>query len=146
MANFEKYFNSPIFESAKSIYAVRYQNEFEKSLLERMEAAPQVKSFFQPLTSVVVKINNCDYSIEINFYVEYTSGTIELVHIAAENKFPPELRLQILTFAKSQLQIDNFRFVVIEANEAQKLFGANAKREDFSFANKFCFSSFRWIN
>lgn len=146
MAQFEKYFNLPIFESVKSIYAVRYQNEFEKSLLERMEAAPQVKSFFQPLTSVVVKINNCEYSIEINFYVEYTSGNIELVHIAVENKFPPELRRQLFTLATSQLQIDNFRFVVVEANEAQKLFGINAKREHFSFANNFCFASFGWIN
>lgn len=146
MAHFEKYFNLPIFESVKSTYAVRYQNEFEKSLLERMEAAPQIKSFFQPLTSVAVKIDSHKYSIDIDFYVEYTSGNIELVHIAAENKLPPELRLQIFTLAKSQLQIDNFRFVVVEANKSRKLLDTNAKREHFSFANKFCFANFGWIN
>ncbi len=127
--NLNKYFESPIFDRQKSTYTVRWQNQFEIRLMTYFDNEPRIKDYFQPLMSVVAKHNNREYLIDIDFWLEYADGEVNLVHIERE-EFLWESQKQIMVKAKNWLQLDGFGFVVIGDGKLQRISSAQDLKFD----------------
>lgn len=146
MRDFEKYFNAPMFESIKSNYTLRYQNDFEHKLMTHFDEDPKIREYFQPLMSLKVKHHTCEYLIDIDFCIQYVKEGVCLVHIEKTNEFPTEDRLNIFNSAKNLLDLKNFEFRAIMDADKTRVPNENIKFDLSQFAVNFCFANFKWIN
>jgi hypothetical protein len=146
MRDFEKYFDAPMFESVKSKYTLRYQNEFEQKLMKHFDEDPKIKEYFQPLMSIKVKHRTHHYSINIDFCIQYMKEGVCLVHIEKLNEFPTEDRMEIFNSAKNLLDQKNFGFIAIKDADKTRVPNENIKFDLSQFAVNFCFANFKWIN
>lgn len=73
----------------------------------------RIADYFQPQMATIVKLDDREFEVEIDFWLEYTNGKIILAHVERKNEFPPEVRKQILVDAKSRLKQDGFYFVIV---------------------------------
>lgn len=146
MNNIENYFNSPLFESSKSIYAVRYQNESEYKLLKKLDADPRVRFYFQPILTALVKYSDKEFFINIDFWVELISGKVELLYLSTEVEIPEEAEIILFTNPSERLKTGNFGFITVRENKFQRVTSRNLKLNiDFSVIDS-CLVNFNWIN
>jgi hypothetical protein len=143
--NLNKYFDAPIFDSPKSTYIVRWQNEFERRLITYFDSDPRIKDFFQLLMSVVAKYDD-EYSIDIDFWLEYASGEVNLIHIEQEQEELWEMKRQILANAKQWLKLDGFCFVTISDGKLKSVSAKTFNFESASLAIDANFENFKWTN
>ena len=146
MINIKEYLKAPIFESTKSRYIVRYQNEAERRLMMEFDENPKIKNYFQPLVYTAVKIGGGEYFITINFCVEYATGKIDLIHLEAENEFPEALRRELFAEATNRLKANNLGFIAIkESKQKQELKEHLISTKGVLTAN-ICPANFDWVN
>lgn len=138
--NLEKYYAAPIFKSIKSTHTVRYQNEFERKLMKYFDAVTKISDYFQPLMSIVLPDAINDYSVEIDFWLEYKDGHVDLVHI--ENKNSLEVIKQN-TEMKIPMDLDGFGLIIIQKGKMTRPSIENL-RFDFPDATVECYS--KWVH
>lgn len=137
---------APIFESVKSCYLVRCRNDFERILVELMEASPKVRAYYQPMTHLKIKSGDREYSVSLDFHVQYVNDSVEMVHIESTNAFSPEVKAQVFYCVKNLLQLRGFGFVVVSKEQVQQLIGTNLTHMSQLPVENFCSANFEWIN
>lgn len=110
--NTNTYFDA-VFASTKSTHTVRWRSEFEKRLMTFFDQDSRIADYFQPQMAAVVKLDDSEYSVEMDFWLEYASGRIILLHIERTNEFPPEAKKRILANAKSRFKQDGLDLVIV---------------------------------
>jgi hypothetical protein len=148
MHNIENYFNAPIFESKKSLYACRYQNKLEFELMKKLEEAPKVKSFHQPLLMALVRNADEERFIHIDFWVEFQSGKIELLFIEKDHLVSDEAKITILSNAVDLLKAKKVEFAVLSLrkNRYRRITSSHLNMCKTASTEDFCFVNFGWIN
>ncbi len=114
--NTNKYFDAPVFASPKSTYLLHWRSEFEKRLMTFFDQDSRIADYLQPQMAAIVKIDEREFEVEIDFWLEYASGKVILIHVARKDDFPQELEKQILAGAKNWLEQDGFDFITVEDN------------------------------
>lgn len=147
MNNIQKYFDAPIFESKKSLYAVRYQNDLEHKLIKMFEAERRIRSYHQPILSALVKTEFEKFFINIDFWVEDVSGKVELVYLATEFDFPEQAEIRLSTNSCGLLNHEKLSFALVIRNKFRRIEVKNLKLD---VGNKYfdnnCFVNFGYIN
>jgi len=110
--NSSKYFNAPVFDSRKSSYALRWQNEFERKLMAFFDMNSEVIDYFQPLMEILVDghgHDNAEVVINIDFWLACKDKTI-LVHLV-DNSLP----INDIQFEQARVfcRRNNFGFLVL---------------------------------
>ncbi len=148
MTNIEKYFDSPIFESKKSLYVCRYQSKLEFELMKRLEEAPKVRSFHQPLLSALVKNSNEEKIIQVDFWVEYNSGKIDLLFIETNFIISNQAKIIVLSNSQELLNSRKVGFAVLNQEKSQyrRIAPDNLKLSKTASIKDFCFVNFGWVN
>lgn len=148
MENIENYFNAPIFESAKALYVCRYQNKLEFELMKRLEEAPKVRSFYQPLLTALVRNPDEEKFIHVDFWIEYHSGKIDLLFIETDFVIFDQARIIVLSNSQKLLNSRKVGFAVLNPQKSQyrKIASANLQLSKSANIKDFCFVNFSWIN
>ncbi len=148
MTNIENYFNSPIFESKKSLYVCRYQSKLEFELMKRLEEAPKVRSFHQPLLNALVKNSDKEKIVHIDFWIEYHSGKIDLLFIETDFVIFDQAKIIVLSNSQELLNSRKVGFAVLNPQKSQyrKIASANLELSRTASIKDFCFVNFGWIN
>ena len=119
MAINENYFNAPVFESSKSFYVCRYQNKLEFELMKRLDAEPKVKTYYQPLLNALVKSSKEEKFINVNFWIEYQSGKIDLLYIETDFVISGEAKIIVLSNTEELLKSKKISFAVLNQQKSQ---------------------------
>lgn len=148
MQNNENYFNAPVFESVKSLYACRYQSELELELMKKFDVEPKIKSFHQPLLISLVRNPGEEKFINIDFWIEYFSGKIDLLFIEKDFVIDDKAQIYILSNSKKLFNPESFSFAVLNQQKSQfrRIISANLKLRRTAGIEDFCFVNFAWIN
>ena len=139
-------FHAQIFESAKSDYVVRYKNDFERTLIERLEKSPKVKKFFQPMTYLKARRGSIEYQLSLDFYIEYFNKCPDLIHIEAANSLPAQLKMELFDRIGNLLQLRGFGFQTFSIDELRQLIDPKLKQIIHLPIKNSCRASFEWIN
>lgn len=146
MKDIKKYFDAPLFESSKSVYAVRYQTKLEQNLMQRFENEPKIKNYFQPILTALVKDSNREFFINVDFWVELVTGKIELVYLETEIEISREAKVTLFTNPKEVLKTGNFGFVIFRQDKFRRIECRNLKLDLSAVFTDYCFVSFDRIN
>lgn len=148
MENIENYFDAPIFESKKSLYVCRYQNKLELELMKKLEEAPKVRSFHQPLLMALIRNLDEEKFINIDFWVEFHSGKIELLFIEKDFVIAGEAKITVLSNTENLLKARKVEFAVLNPRKSQyrRIVASNLNLYKTANAEDFCFVNFGWIN
>ena len=111
MKNWNKYFNAPVYESSKSSYSLRFQTEFERSLMKLFDANSEITDYFQPLMEISMDGQLEEAWLRIDFWLECSGGKTILVHVVNEDSFNEPLNLfkQAKTFCRDS----NFELLLL---------------------------------
>jgi hypothetical protein len=144
----EAYFNAPVFESSKALYACRYRSRLEFELMKRLEAEPKIKSFHQPLLVAFVKELEEEKFIYIDFWIEYITGKIDLLFIERSVVISDQAKIYVLSNTKELLKPGNFSFATInqKLSRFRRIASANLTVIGTAGHDDFCFVNFSWIN
>ena len=143
----EDYFNAPVFESTKSFYACRYQSKLEFELMKRLDAAPKIKTYYQPLLTALVKNSDEEKFINVDFWIEYNSGKVDLLYIEKDFVISDKSKILILTNTRELLKPVKFEFAILNQNfQLRRIASANLKLSKTPAIEDFCFVSFNWVN
>lgn len=114
--NLSRYFDSPVFDSRKSSYALRWQNEFERNLMAFFDTNSEVVDYFQPLMEIVV--DECyegNTTVNIDFWLECQNDKTILVHIPTKALPINDIQFeQACVFCRR----NNFGFLVLRPAES----------------------------
>lgn len=148
MENIENYFASPIFESKKSLYVCRYQSKLEFELMKRLEEAPKVRSFHQPLLPALVRNPDEEKFINIDFWVEFRSEKIELLFIEKDFVISDDAKITVLSNTENLLKARKVEFAALNPRKAQyrRIASSNLSLCKTASTEDFCFVNFGWIN
>lgn len=148
MENIENYFNAPIFESKKSLYVCRYQNKLELELMKKLEEAPKVRSFHQPLLMALIRNPDEEKFIYVDFWVEFYSGKIELLFIEKNFAISDEAKITVLSNTENLLKARKVEFAALNPRKSQyrRIAPSNLNLCKTANADDFCFVNFGWIN
>jgi hypothetical protein len=114
MKSWNKYFNAPIYESSKSSYALHYQTELERSLMEVFDASSEVNDYFQPLMEISIdgQSEETDW-LRIDFWLDCKNGKTILVHVANETSLNESGKL--LRHTKPFCDDSSFELIVLRS-------------------------------
>ena len=115
--NLQTYFDAPVFASQKSTRLLRWRSELEKRLMIFFDGDSRIADYFQPQMTTVVKHDNREFEVEIDFWLEYSNGKIILIHIERKKEMPLKTAERVLPQAKLQLKADGFDFLVVGEGE-----------------------------
>ena len=148
MENIEDYFNAPIFESAKALYACRYQSKLEFDLMKRFEEEPKVRSFHQPLLMALVRNFDEEKFINVDFWIEYLSGKIDLLFIETNFVISDQAKIILLSNSQKLLNSRKVGFAVLNQQKPhyRRIAPANLELSKTASINDFYFVNFSWIN
>ena len=148
MTSIENYFNSPIFESKKSLYVCRYQSKLEFELMKRLEEAPKVRTFHQPLLNALVKNSDEEKIIQVDFWVEYNSGKIDLLFIETNFIISNQAKIIVLSNSQELLNSKKVGFAVFNQQKSQyrRIAPVNLELSKTASIKDFCFVNFSWVN
>ena len=144
----EAYFDAPVFESTKALYACRYRSRLEFELLKRLEAEPKIRSFHQPLLVAFVKESDEEKFIYVDFWIEYITGKIDLLFIERGVVISEQAKIYVLSNTTELLKPGNFSFATInrKLSRFRRIASANLKVIGTAGLDDFYFVNFSWVN
>lgn len=148
MNDLKNYFNAPLFESIKTTYACRYQNEFELRLMQKINAEPKIKNFHQPLLMALVKNSDNEQIINIDFWIEYFTGKIDLLFVEKDFVISDTAKIYILSNNIELSRSGRFGFAVVNSTNFhfRRIPVTNLKISRTPSIEDFYFVSFDWLN
>lgn len=144
----EEYFDAPVFESNKSFYACRYRNKLEFELMKRLDAEPKIRTYYQPLLNALIRSSKEEKFINIDFWIEYHSGKIDLLYIEKDYVISDQAKVIVLSNTQELLKASRVRFSVLnpKASELRIIAPANLNLNGTAAISDFCFVNFGWVN
>lgn len=148
MENIETYFDAPIFESTKSLYACRYQNKLEFELMKRLDAEPRILTYYQPLLTALVRNAKDEKFINVDFWIEFHSGKIDLLYIEKDYVISNEAKIIVLSNSLELLKARRVGFAVLnpKASGLRRVAPDNFNLSGIASIKDFCFVNFKWTN
>ena len=148
MKNNETYFDAPVFESTKSLYAYRYQNKLEFELMKRLDAEPKIKTYYQPLLTALVRNSKEEKFINVDFWIEFHSGKIDLLYLEKDYVISEGAKIIVLSNTEELLKCRKVGFAVLnpKASELRRVAPANLSLNGTAAIKNFCFVNFKWVN
>lgn len=148
MKNNETYFDAPVFESTKSLYACRYQNKLEFELMKKLDAEPKIRTYYQPLLNALVRNSKDETFINIDFWIEYNSGKIDLLYIEKDYPISDKAKIIVLSNTQELLKASRVGFAVLnqQASQFRRIAPDNLNISGTASIKDFCFVNFGWIN
>lgn len=148
MKNNETYFNAPVFESIKSLYACRYQNKLEFELMKQLDMEPKILTYYQPLLTALVRNSKEEKFIHIDFWIEYMSGKIDLLYIEKDYVISDKAKIIVLSNTQELLKASRVGFVVLnhQASQFRRIAPDNLNISGIASIKDFCFVNFSWVN
>lgn len=148
MTDNETYFDALIFESTKSYYACRYRDKLEFELMKRLDAEPKIRTYYQPLLNALVRNAKEEKFINVDFWIEYHSGKIDLLYLEKDYVISDKAKVIVLSNTQELLKARRVGFAVLnpKASRLRRIAPDNLNVSGTAPISDFCFVNFSWIN
>ena len=110
------------------------------------ESENKINTYYQPILSALVKNVEHEFFINIDFWIEWNSGKIELLYLANEFDFPEKAKIQILNNPDILIKQKRISFAVVTRNKFRRVETTNIKLIKDRYIDVHCLVNFEWIN